>query len=96
MSATTSGIVNFGWLPCTTAKTVYPRDKNGATSPALIASCPENQPPLTTKISPAPLAFALGVNTSIVSAVPNFATVDHVLLAFKGKGRSGQGHRPDS
>ena len=30
-----------------------------------------NQPPLTTQITAAPLAPALGVNTSIVRAVPN-------------------------
>ncbi len=37
----------------------------------LIDSCPENQPPLTAQMTAAPLAFALGVKTSMVSAEPN-------------------------
>ena len=37
----------------------------------VIAWCDEKKPPLTTITTPAPLAF-FGVNTSIVSAVPNF------------------------
>ena len=38
----------------------------------LIASWAENQPPLTTQTIAAPLASALGVKTSMVSAVPYF------------------------
>ena len=44
----------------------------GDRQPGLIASCAENQPPLTTQMIAAPLAFALGVKTSIVSAMPCF------------------------
>ena len=64
--------MNFGWLPCTTAKTVYPRSVNGLVKNGLIASLREKNPPLTQKITPAPLAFSFGANTSIVIARPNF------------------------
>ena len=37
----------------------------------LIASCDENQPPLTTQMTAAPLASYFGVKTSMVSAVPD-------------------------
>ncbi len=38
--------------------------------PGLMDSCLDTQPPLTTQMMAAPLASFLGVNTSIVSAVP--------------------------
>ena len=71
MSWRISGIVNFGWLPWTTAKTVYPRPTSGSMNGRAIASCAENQPPLTTRMTPSPLASFSGVKTSIVSAVPD-------------------------
>ena len=37
----------------------------------LMLSWFENQPPLTRQITAAPFGLLLGVNTSIVSAVPN-------------------------
>ena len=72
MSAKISGSVYRGWLPWTTAKTVYPRLSNSSTGAGLIASWAENQPPLITQTTAAPLAFSLGVNTSMVRAVPYF------------------------
>ena len=63
-------MVNLGWLPWTTAKTVYPRPTMASTKRGLIASWAENQPPLTTKITPRPLEPAFGRNTSMVRAVP--------------------------
>jgi hypothetical protein len=64
-------MLNRGWLPCTTWNTVYPRSRNGLANAGLMLSWFEYHPPLTHQITAAPLALALGVNTSIVSTVPN-------------------------
>ena len=82
MSWRISGIVYLGWLPWTTAKTVYPRRSSSSRKPVLIASCPENQPPLTAQITAAPLAFALGREDVHGQRGAELAAVDHVLLAI--------------
>ena len=73
-SPTISGTVSRGWLPWTTAKTVYPRSSRGRKK--IAGHCVVRRrggiPPLSTSsTTAAPLAFFLGEKTSIVSAVPN-------------------------
>ena len=45
-------------------------EQTRSTEARLMRSWAENQPPLTTQMTPAPLALSLGVKTSIVRAVP--------------------------
>lgn len=75
MSGTISLTVNFGWLPWQTRKTVYPRCRKGMyragpKNPASTLDMSETNPPLTTKITPAPFGWA-GFRTSSVRAIPN-------------------------
>ena len=71
-SETISVTVYLGWLPWTTAKTVYPRLSSGSKKAGWIASWDEKYPPLTISTTAEPFAPFFGVRTSIVSAVPNF------------------------
>ena len=61
MPAPVLKVVFFPWSRCV----------NGSASLGLMDACEENQPPLTTQMTAAPLAFFFGVNTSIVSATPS-------------------------
>ncbi len=49
-----------------------PPSGGAAAVAGLIASCEDKKPPLTTQMIAAPLASPFGLNTSRVSAVPNF------------------------